>query len=159
MSPVDITLNAKTYVVNDLVRLLKSKLIEYDYSYDIKSSTIELLILNSIGIKQNILVRIVQGKGKQREDNIHLWDNYYKAYSNHGFIKAIEDYIINDVPLTDMTIFKEYEGLSFSELPISIQRHILERNVCFITDDSIYKSEDEENLLCKLYADMLHNNL
>ena len=45
MSPVDITLNAKTYVVNDLVRLLKSKLIEYDYSYDIKSSTIELLIL------------------------------------------------------------------------------------------------------------------
>ena len=58
-----------------------------------------------------------------------------------------------------MTIFKEYEGLSFSELPMSIQRHILERNVCFITDDSIYKSEDEENLLCKLYADMLHNNL
>lgn len=141
--PADIWFTKKQFSIHYLAELLENGTLGYNSEAVLDAKILEFIVLSS-NVTYNLLFRADPSLDKHISEDSPRCFPGYSVYCGHGLIKAINNFIVQDQPLTDLFIMKEWEGKRFSELGYAMQRRIKEYNVNIIVDSSFYNTNSNQ---------------
>lgn len=135
-SSVDINVSAHQYNIKRLLDLLKND--KFDY---VKEGETNILIFEMILVNLPLDMLLCRfDDDKTIVENNH-YDYGYKVYRGNGFLRTLDYYIIQDMPMTGFHSSPELNGKRFSEWPRRYQRRIFEFYITMMVDVS-FKDDD-----------------
>lgn len=143
MVPADIWFTKKQFSISYLAELLENGTLKYNSEVASDAKILEFIVLSS-NVTYNLLFRANPSLDKHISEDSSRCFPGYSVYYGHGLIKAIDDFIVQDQPLTDLFILEEWEGKRFSELSYAIQRRIKEYRADIIVDNSFYNTNSNQ---------------